>query len=93
MPGIITFIVGVVMAFGGFGEVCGASEIYHTSTVPGTICFVGGVLMMALSRVIGLLGDIRDALNHPKAKENTIIQEAGDKGVAATPPKKRWVIQ
>jgi hypothetical protein len=67
MPGIISIVVGAVMILGGFGTLCAASEA-HASSAPRTICFVGGVIMMALGRVIYLLGGILRAIKTAKAK-------------------------
>lgn len=69
MYGIICFVVGAVMILGGFGSICAASEA-HASTAPGAICFVGGVIMMALGRVIYILGGILAAIKTAKAKYN-----------------------
>ena len=76
MPGAITFIAAALMMLGGFAEVVTASEMTHTTAVPGTIVFVGGLILMALGRVIYVLVGIRDALKSAKAEEYCGLQDA-----------------
>jgi hypothetical protein len=67
MPGIVSFAVGAFLILGGLGA-AGTAHDEHLSTAPGMILLVGGMILMAMGRVIYILADILSALKSAKTK-------------------------